>query len=81
MLRHMYSYQVGLHFAKPLAVRATRHVLCQGGSMHAWRARLPQRFQRYCRRNLLVRVEKLLGDFERAEFRVPSEDFVVLQKE
>ena len=48
--------------------------------MHAWRARLPQRFRRYCR-SLLVRVEKLLGDFERAEFRVPSEDFVVLQKE
>ena len=48
--------------------------------MHAWRARLPHRLQRYCCRGLLVRVEKLLGDFERAEFRVVSEDFVVLQK-
>ena len=49
--------------------------------MHAWRARLPHRLQRYCRRSLLVHVEKFLGDFERAKFRVLSEDFVVLQKE
>ena len=49
--------------------------------MHAWRARLPHCLQRYCCRSLLVCVEKLLGDFERAEFRVPSKDFVVLQKE
>ena len=77
----MYSYQIGPHFAKPIAVPAARHVPCQGGSMHAWRARLPQRFQRYCRRSLLVRVEKLLGDLKRAELLVSSEDFVVLQKE
>jgi len=49
--------------------------------MHAWRARLPHRLQRYCRRSLLVRVEKLLGDLKRAELLVSSEDFVVLQKE
>ena len=49
--------------------------------MHAWRACLPYRLQRYCRRRLLVRVEKFLGDFERAEFRVPSKYLVVLLKE
>ena len=41
-------------------------------------ARLPHRLRRHCCRSLLVRVEKLLGDLERAELIVPSEYFVVL---
>eukprot|EP00964_Phaeocystis_antarctica_P099572 scaffold65421_cov56-Phaeocystis_antarctica.AAC.1 len=47
---------------------------------HACPARLPHRLRRHCRRSLLVRVEKLLGDLERAELIVPSEDFVVLHR-
>ena len=44
-------------------------------------ARLPHCLQRHCRRSLLVRIEKLLWDLERAELLVPSEDFVILQSE
>eukprot|EP00964_Phaeocystis_antarctica_P004193 scaffold2265_cov62-Phaeocystis_antarctica.AAC.3 len=47
---------------------------------HACPARLPHRLWRHSRRSLLVRVEKLLGDFERAELIVPSEYFVVLHR-
>ena len=55
------------------------HVACACAC--ACLARLPHQFQRHCRRSLLVRVEKLLGDLKRAELLVPSEDFVVLQLE
>jgi hypothetical protein len=34
--------------------------------------------QRNCRGLLVVRVDKLLGYWERAELAVPSEDFVIL---
>eukprot|EP00964_Phaeocystis_antarctica_P007050 scaffold3823_cov60-Phaeocystis_antarctica.AAC.3 len=47
---------------------------------HACPARLPHRLRRHSRRSLLVRVEKLLGDFERAELIVPSEYCVVLHR-
>ena len=40
-------------------------------------ARLPHRLF-HCCRGLLVRVEKLLGDFEHAKLIVASEDLVVL---
>ena len=47
--------------------------------MHALRARLPHRLlRRHCCRGLLVRVEKLVGDLERAELAVHSEDSVAL---
>ena len=45
---------------------------------HACPARLPHRLRRRHCWGPLVRVEKLLGDLERAELAVPSEDFVVL---
>ena len=46
---------------------------------HACPARLPHRLlRRHCCWGLLVRIEKLLGDLERAELAVPSEDSVVL---
>ena len=49
------------------------------GKEHAYPVHLPHRLVRRHRcRALLVRVEKLLGDFKRAELIVPSEDFVVL---
>jgi len=48
------------------------------GREHACPACLSRRLRRHCRRSILVRVEELLWDFERAEL-IPSEDFVVLQ--
>ena len=45
---------------------------------HACPARLPHCLRRHSHRSLLVRVEKLLGDLERAELIVPSEYFMVL---
>ena len=45
--------------------------------MYICPARLPHRLF-HCCRGLLVRVEKLLGDFEHAELIVASEDLVVL---
>ena len=41
-------------------------------------ARLPHRLQRHCRRSIVVRVEKGLGDLERAPLIVMSKDFEVL---
>ena len=70
------AYQIGLHVAKS---GSAGREMPQGGHAKCL-ARLLHRLARRhrCRGLLLVRVEKLLGNLERAELAVPSEDFVIL---
>lgn len=58
-------------------VGAVRHALCLRCVLGRLYACLTHLFWGRCRRRLLVRIEELLGDFERAEL-IASEDLVVL---
>eukprot|EP00964_Phaeocystis_antarctica_P017380 scaffold9600_cov65-Phaeocystis_antarctica.AAC.3 len=76
-LRNIYSDQIGPYFAKPSRTGCSTRAV--PGRVHACPARLLHRlFRRHFCWSLFVRVEKLLGDLERAKLAVPSEDSVVL---